>query len=390
MKIFVACILSTVLAITGVWGPAPAANILDQPPTDSILGQDTAVDNWDPAPTDTGCLADIELDKTVYSSENTVIQAKLPDYFWSTGQPAWDVRPIIVEIIQQDTGSIVFYTETQEVSLTINIDLHPGEYMLCAYRDTDWDTIRSFAYFSVIGPSQLLQLTGEVVADGDLETPEFCMLMGVRLEWDVSLDGGPYTLTRREEQLGDIRVFDSISDNYFMDTDSLSGGIYTYTVSNGKTTWNPIVLDLSKFPPLEYAGNRNDTVLVLRIGDPYIYSAKDRDSVSKLSDLTRIRAIDENNLGVVPTIINNRTMIPIATLVRQMGGAVSWDSVKRIVTIKMWDSALKQYSILEIPIGSKTIYVNNEKRTFDTPALITQNRTLVPIRQLEQLGCEVD
>lgn len=383
MKKYIACIFSVVIALTGICSPASAATVQDQAMVAGIWDQ-----NQDPM--DSGYSSDdIKLDKARYSTGDTHIEVQLPDYLW--GAPS-----VIVEIIQQDTGSVVFHSRSSEAFFTIDINLHPGIYWLCTRQDTVWytgpdinydyDKVYASTPFSIEGASNLFHLTGEAIAEGDLEYPETCMLMGVRLMWDGPSDGRLYTLTRIDRQYwdGQTTQIEGIQTNFFTDTSALSGGIYTYIVSDGERISNPIVLDLSKFPPLEYVGNKNDKVIVLRIGDPYLYSAPDKQSASKSSALTRIKAIDEDDFGVVPMIANSRTLLPVSNLVRTMGGEVHWDGRNRFVTIKIWDNTLV------IPIDSKTVYLNNESRTFDTPARIEHDRTMVPIRQLELLGCEVN
>lgn len=389
MRIFTAYILAAILAVTGAWKPTPAENIRGQTMVADIWDQVAANNDWDPAPTDSGYIFDIELDKTVYSPKDILIRLELPDYILG-------MEPLIVDIIQENTGSTVFFRRVEESSFIIDIDLQPGDYLLRVRQDKgwigwdaswgmNWEVVYASARFSVVGTSDLFQLTGEAVADGN---PEFLVLLGARLEWDGSSDGGPYTLTRVDEIWGNQEVIqiENIQINHFFDINALPGGVYTYTVSDGKRTSNPIVLDLSDFPPLEYIGNKNDKVVVLRISDPYIYTVKDKKSVSKLSELTIIKPFDENNLSVVPVISNSRTLVPIATLVRTMApdSRVVWDGDRYLVTIKIGGN------VLEIPIGSKTIYINNQARTFDSPARIEHDRTLVPVRYLELLGCEVD
>ena len=125
MKTLTACILATILAVTGSWGPALAGSPQGQAIVADVWDQIPANDDWDPAPTDSGYLDEITLDKSVYSTGDISIHVKLPDSLWETDP--WNADPVTVEIIQQDTGSVVFYRETRETSLTIDINLHPGE-----------------------------------------------------------------------------------------------------------------------------------------------------------------------------------------------------------------------------------------------------------------------
>lgn len=400
MKTFIACILAATLVLTSVCSSASTAGAWDQPP--STLA-------WDSTSEDADYSVGIKLDKTVYSAENTVISVELLDN-------SLDTEPDIVEIVWLDTGNVVFYGETSEASLTIDIDLNPGEYLLRVRRSTDWDAgydtywgawnmewnenweedwnayweaNSSSVHFFVTGTSDLLCLKGSAVVEIPSETE---VMLGARLEWDGPSDGGPYTVTRRDEKHfpGEVISMEDISDNCFVDEGLKSGGVYTYTVSAGGKTSNPIVIDLSGLPPLEYAGSKYNRVIVLKIGDPYMYSAENKQSALEGSELKRTRAIDKNDRSVAPVIINERTMIPVATLVDEMGGSASWDGDKRVVTIRLLDRITMLDNTLEIPIGVKTVYFNGEGRKFDTPAQIKYGRTLVPIRLLELLGCDVE
>lgn len=413
MKTFIPCILAAALALTCVCVPASAASAQDQAIATSTWDQILTVDDWDPVPTDSDYSVGIKLDKTVYSTENTVIKGELLNY-------SWDMEPDIVEIFWLDTGSVVYYSEAREASFTIDINLHPGKYLLRVRRGMDWNTywntywstywdwnnspwypdsdegenedagFYSYStYFSVIGPSNLFHLEGTAQAE---KYPDTEVLLSTRLEWDGLSGAGPYTVTQTDEKYEDKKVtyIEDIYDNYVVASGLRLGGIYTYTVSDGKKTSNPIVIDLSGIPPLEYAESDNDKVIVLKIGDPWMYSANDKQSALDGTGLEKITTIGGKDRGVVPILVNDRTMIPVAILVRKMGGSVDWDGKQRLVTIKAWDSTMMQYSTLEIPIDSKTVYLNGEEREFDTPAQIQRSRTLVPIRHLELLGYEVE
>lgn len=354
MKTFAACILALTLVVTGIFGPVPACA------------------NGEPYPSPTPWMeyGDL-LDKQVYSTDHTVLQVVLSGYF-----NTWSGDTVSVEISRQGAGGLVFYRETREMAFQIDIGLQPGEYLLRAYNEAN----EIYTPFSVVGESDLFLLTTEAVSErwGDED-----YLIGVKLAWDGPVDGGPYTLTRIDSW-GGVKVFENIEQSQFFDAETLPGGINTYTVSDGKRVSSPAVIDLRGFPPLEYAGNQNDRVIVMKIGDPYMYAAEDKQSAMQGKGLTRLGPIYWDDLGVVPRLMNDRTMVPIAALVRQMGGMVGWNGRKQIVTIRYDGNAL------EIPIGSRTVYLNGQKRSFDTPARIDRDRTLVPVRHLELLNCEVN
>ena len=83
-------------------------------------------------------------------------------------------------------------------------------------------------------------------------------------------------------------------------------------------------------------------------------------------------------------------MIPVATLIDEMGGSASWNGDNRVVTIRLLDHTTLLYNTLEIPVNKKTVYLNGEGRKFNIPAQIKYGHTLVPIRLLELLGCDVE
>lgn len=86
---------------------------------------------------------------------------------------------------------------------------------------------------------------------------------------------------------------------------------------------------------------------------------------------------------------DNRTLIPVRFVAEELGAEVTWDNATRTATIK------KDGITIKLPIGSKnmTVIANGETRTvtMDTEAVITGNRTMVPIRFVaEALGAYVD
>ncbi|MBM7614754.1 stalk domain-containing protein [Alkaliphilus hydrothermalis] len=93
---------------------------------------------------------------------------------------------------------------------------------------------------------------------------------------------------------------------------------------------------------------------------------------------------EELTFDVPPQLIGNRVLVPIGSVLRSLGAEVSWDSLSRKVT------AIKDNSIIIIPINSSTAYKNNTSVTLDVPAKIIDGRTFVPIRFLsENLGANV-
>jgi N-acetylmuramoyl-L-alanine amidase len=88
---------------------------------------------------------------------------------------------------------------------------------------------------------------------------------------------------------------------------------------------------------------------------------------------------------VPPVIIKERTLIPARAVFESMGADVSWDEDTRLVEVRMGTSNVK------LTIDSDTAYVNGEAVDMDVPAMIIDDRTLIPVRFVaESLSCGVD
>ena len=88
---------------------------------------------------------------------------------------------------------------------------------------------------------------------------------------------------------------------------------------------------------------------------------------------------------VPPQIINDRTMVPLRAIFEALNATVEWDDSTKTVT------AVKDETTIQLTVGSSFAYVNDAENTLDSPAVILNSRTLVPIRFVsESLGAEVD
>lgn len=79
-------------------------------------------------------------------------------------------------------------------------------------------------------------------------------------------------------------------------------------------------------------------------------------------------------------IINGRTMVPVRKVFEELGMSIQWDEESQSVL------AGKTGVIIELPIGSLTVYHNTVSQTTDTPAQIVDGRTLVPIRLISEFS----
>ena len=96
-----------------------------------------------------------------------------------------------------------------------------------------------------------------------------------------------------------------------------------------------------------------------------------------------MRSFDDN--GTAPIIINDRTMIPIRAVVEAMGCEVGWDKDEKRVDVSRDEDVLSLY------IGQGQMKTaNGDEIALDSPPVIVNNRTLLPIRAVvEYFGGEV-
>ena len=78
--------------------------------------------------------------------------------------------------------------------------------------------------------------------------------------------------------------------------------------------------------------------------------------------------------GTAPTIVSDRTLVPVRAIIESMGGSVNWDSYT--------STAMLEYNndIITLTIGSETAYFNDNANTLDTAPQIINDRIMLPIR----------
>ena len=75
-----------------------------------------------------------------------------------------------------------------------------------------------------------------------------------------------------------------------------------------------------------------------------------------------------------PIIVNERTMVPFREIFEHFDAEVTWNSKDRSVT------AEQDGRIVNLSIGSSLAYVNGSSTTIDSPPVIIDSRTYVPLR----------
>lgn len=86
-----------------------------------------------------------------------------------------------------------------------------------------------------------------------------------------------------------------------------------------------------------------------------------------------------------PIIINGRTLVPMRAIFEKLGAHMNWNDDTRTASAQLGDKTAS------VTIDSVVASANGKETTLDTPPIIQNNRTLVPLRFIsESLGADVD
>lgn len=146
---------------------------------------------------------------------------------------------------------------------------------------------------------------------------------------------------------------DRIIAKIYLDVISYSNAYWEHAASSGTDTEEPV---------------REGKKLVLRID-------KNQAAVNEASMI----------LDVPPFIRDGRTLIPFRFIGEQLGASIGWNASTRAVTYVTADTEITLF------IGSTTAIINGVETALDTPPIIVNSRTVVPVRFIsESLGFTVD
>ena len=93
------------------------------------------------------------------------------------------------------------------------------------------------------------------------------------------------------------------------------------------------------------------------------------------------------DFDVAPIIQNDRVLVPMRAIFEELHCSVDYTDIdgRQIITAK------NDGNTIGFKIGSNEMTVNGEKVSLDTAPIITDDRTLVPLRAVsEALDCSVD
>lgn len=97
--------------------------------------------------------------------------------------------------------------------------------------------------------------------------------------------------------------------------------------------------------------------------------------------------VDEKELKMelFPIIEKGRVLVPARDIFEALGAKISWDEITRTVRVSKEDTTIK------LTIDKSIAKVNGKIIKLDTPARISNNHTLVPLRFVSlAMGCDVD
>lgn len=86
-----------------------------------------------------------------------------------------------------------------------------------------------------------------------------------------------------------------------------------------------------------------------------------------------------------PVLVNDRTMVPIRAIAEKLGYSVNWFQESQTVSMQ------KGSDLVQLSIGSNSLYHNSYNIIIDVAPLIYDDRTYLPVRAVaEAMGCKVD
>lgn len=102
-------------------------------------------------------------------------------------------------------------------------------------------------------------------------------------------------------------------------------------------------------------------------------ASADTDEISVLVDNEEVMFEDQS-----PTIINNRTLVPIRAVFEKAGAEVSWDGANLVASVEMGNYTIR------ISPNSEVMYKNGKAVQLDVPSEIINNRILIPVRAIAE------
>lgn len=84
------------------------------------------------------------------------------------------------------------------------------------------------------------------------------------------------------------------------------------------------------------------------------------------------------DFDVAPTIINDRTMVPMRNIFEYFEAEVAWDGETKTIIAKSGND------LITMQVGQNSFFLNDAKIELDSPSVIINDRTLVPVRAISE------
>ena len=197
-----------------------------------------------------------------------------------------------------------------------------------------------------------------------------------------------------EVRLGDVYKFNSGNhgqQGYFWqssDAFSVFGGNFSFEVADVKGNYSRcaaiVITDDMEFNP----SNDKDAVEAFVKDKQYKVGDLVYNSASLQGRPDAEIAVNLNgewmHFDVDPVLMNDRTMVPFRAIFEALGCTVSWDDENQVAIGK------RNGKEIRLPIGSARVTVAGKGMDLDQPAVLKDERTLVPLRFVsEALGAQV-
>lgn len=142
--------------------------------------------------------------------------------------------------------------------------------------------------------------------------------------------------------------------------------IKTDTMIDHDYKLNIRTLDYKKFL------KNNNRVILLKVNDPWMY----------VND--EVKLLDSEQKST-PVIRGGRTLLPIANIIKELGGSIKWEGKERKLTI------ILDNNNIDLWIDTRKAVVNGIEKTLDTPPTIIAGKTMLPLRFVsDNLGLKLE
>lgn len=116
---------------------------------------------------------------------------------------------------------------------------------------------------------------------------------------------------------------------------------------------------------------QTNSIIVLQVDSPYMA-------------VNGVKKEIDPGAGTSPVLHNNRTLVPVRSVVEALGGTVGWVPEDRKINVYY------ETHLIEMWVGRKEVFIDGTAKELDVEPITVKERTLLPLRFVaESLGCKV-